>query len=149
MLWVLVAIASAELVVVHALLMFWFPRLAVALSLLSLGSVAWLVSAIRSFPKLPVTLNATILKMRAGRLKGVDVPVERISGLIAHWDAQTLKQSGTLNCALIAYPNVVLTVEPPVMVRRMGRDQSVNAVAHRLDDPAAFARAIQAIGRQA
>jgi hypothetical protein len=44
-----------------------------------------------------------------------------------------------LNLALLSYPNILVELREPLAVRR-GR--MVTAVAHRLDDAAAFERAV-------
>ena len=142
MMWVFVAIASVELVVVHLLVALWRPWVAVILSALSLATIAWLVAAIRSFTTMPVVIDRGRIRLRAGRLKGVEVGLGNVRGLRSSWDAAALRQRGVLNLALIAYPNVVIDLWDPV---RSGR-RAVSTVAHRLDDPAAFVRAIEGLG---
>jgi hypothetical protein len=142
MMWVLVGIASVELVVVHFLLALWWPWLALVLSAFSLATILWLVSAIRSFRSLPVLIDGDRVILRAGRLKGVEISPTNIAGLRGRWDAAALKEPGVFNVALIAYPNVVVDLRAPVSVGR----RTVRSVAHRLDDPAAFAAAIEALG---
>ena len=139
MLWVLVGIASIELVVVHALLALWKPVWAIVLSVATLGSIVWLVAGIRSFRRLPVTLDDETLVMRAGTLKRIVVPVNAVAGLREHWDAAFVKRRTTLNLAMIAYPNVVIDLAVPL---RAGR-RSIEAIAHRLDDRAAFVAAVE------
>ena len=142
MMWVLVAIASVELVVVHFLLALLWPWLALVLSAFSLATILWLVSAIRSFRSLPVLVDGDRIILRAGRLKGVEVAPMNVAGLRGSWDAAALKEPGVFNLALIAYPNVVVDLRVPIPVGR----RTVRSVAHRLDEPAAFAAAIKALG---
>jgi len=59
------------------------------------------------------------------------------------WTAEELKRREVLNLALLAWPNVMVEVDPPVRVRR----RAIGAIAHKLDDPAAFAAAIRALER--
>ncbi len=139
MLWVLVGLASIEFAVVHALLAMWHPIVAILLSAATLASIVWLVAGIRSFRRLPVTLDGETLVMRAGTLKAITVPVDRIAGLRESWDAAFVKRRTTLNLAFIAYPNVVVDLVVPQSTGR----RSIGAVAHRLDDPAAFAAAVE------
>lgn len=137
MLWVLVGLASIELLVVHLLLAHWSRTAAVILSALTFGSIVWLVGVIRSFRRLPVLLTADALVMRAGTLKGVTLPLNDIAGLRQQWGAAAMKRRNVLNLALIAYPNVVIDLRAP----RVGR-RAITAVAHRLDDPVAFTAAL-------
>ncbi|WP_240500055.1 hypothetical protein [Sphingomonas montana] len=133
--WVLLALALIEMIVAHGLVAIWSTRVALWLSLVSLGGVAWIVRLIRSLRTLPPFVSGDVLTMRAGVLGTVAIPVASIAGLRADWSAETLRQRGTLNLGLLAYPNIVIDLLPPVMGRR-GRP--VRAVAHRLDDPQAF-----------
>ena len=139
MMLVFVGLASTELLVVHLLLSHWSRTAALLLSVLSFGSILWLVGAIRSFRRLPVLVTPDALVMRTGTLRSVTVPLADVAGLREHWDAAALKQRNVLNLALIAYPNVVVDLRTP----RPGR-RAVVALAHRLDDPAAFAAALSA-----
>lgn len=142
MMWVFVAIASVELVVVHLLVALWRPWFAAILSVFSLATVVWLIGVIRSFKALPVLIDGERLALRVGRLKGVDVALDNVRGLRSGWDAAALRSPGVLNLALIAYPNVVLDLRQPVACGR----RTIGSVAHRLDDPAAFVRAIEPLG---
>jgi hypothetical protein len=138
MMWVLVAIASVELVVTHVLVgLFAGWWVAAVLSVLTLPSVIWLVSVIASMRRLPVTLDAERLVMRVGTLRLIVVPTASIAGLRREFDRAAVKDGATRNLALIAWPNVMVEVDPPLAGRR-----SIRWVAHRLDDPVAFAEAI-------
>ena len=142
MLWVLVGIASTEFVVVHMLLAMRRPTFAIVLSLVTLASILWLVAGIRSFRRLPITLDDETLVMRAGTIKQIAIPVTTIVGLRNTWDAAFVKRRTTLNLALIAYPNIVVELAVPL---RAGR-RSIEAVAHRVDDRAAFVAAVERLG---
>lgn len=140
LMWVFVAIASVELVVTHLLVALWSPWTALALSAVTLTSVIWLIAVIRSFRRLPVLLDPDRLVMRVGTLRRVDVPRAQVAGLKESWDGESSKHRGVVKLSLIAYPNVVIDIDPPLPTRRGG----VTAVAHRLDDPAAFRTALAA-----
>lgn len=144
MMWVFVAIAATELAVVHFLVALWSPWVALALSMATFGSILWLIAVIRSFARLPVRIADGQLLMRVGTLKQVATPLENVAGLAPSWDATLLKQRDTINLALIAYPNVVVLLRAPVAA---SRGRMVTRIAHRLDDPAAFAAALEALGQ--
>ncbi len=139
-LWAMVCLCAAELAVTHAVLAHWTLWGAVALSTLSLGVIGWLAFGIVSMRRLPVLVNEDELVMRAGRLKGVRVPIVQVRRLRTEWRADELKRRTVLNCALISYPNVLVELTSPLPGRR-----GVLAVAHRLDDPAGFAAALEAV----
>lgn len=137
MLWVFIGLAGIELMVVHALLSHWFPMVALALSALTLVSIAWLIWVILSFGRLPVLIESDTLVMRVGRMKGYRIPLADIEGLRERWTAKELNKRGVANLALLAWPNVWIDLRRPRGCRR------VVAIAHKLDDAAAFRAALQ------
>ena len=144
MMWVFVALASIELLVVHFLLWFWVPTVAMVLSALTIASIIWIVLLIRSFARLPVRLDCERLIMRVGSLRSVELPIDQVAGLRSDFTAETLKERGVLNLALIAWPNIFVELDPPV---KQGRRQ-IRAVAHKLDDSAAFTAALERLLRE-
>jgi hypothetical protein len=143
MMWIFVAIATVETLVVHLLVALWRPWVAAAFSVVSVATVIWLVGAIRSFKKLPVEITDEKLVWRVGRLKTAVVPIDQVRELKTEWTATDLKRRDILNCALIAYPNTVVVLDGPVKAGR----RSVSELAHRLDDPTGFATAIGSLIR--
>ena len=141
MMWVFAGLAGIELVVVHFLVALWDWRVALALSLFSLAGVVWLVRAILSFQRLPVVIGQDrVLRLKAGHLSGIDVPLDEIGAIRSQWESGALKGRGVLNLALIAHPNLLIELRSPV---RRGR-RVILSVAHRFDDPAAFRVALEA-----
>ncbi|MCW4461145.1 hypothetical protein OK349_05450 [Sphingomonas sp. BT-65] len=138
MLWILVGLMVVETAVVHLLVALWSGRAALILSLFSLAALVWLILLIRSFKRRPVLLDSASLTWRIGSLRSLTVPRAQVAGLRPDWTLADLKHAGVLNGALLAYPNIVITLDPPA---RMGR-RTVRYLAHRLDDPAAFAAAL-------
>lgn len=139
--WVFFGLAVIELLVVHLLLGLWRPRVAIIVSIVSASGLLWIAMLIRSFRRLPVRIADGRLVMRAGTLRGVSVPLDQVAGLRASWDAAAVKDRSMLNLALIAWPNVVVDLTSPLPGRR-----AVTAIAHRLDDPDAFAAAVERLG---
>ena len=138
MMWIFVTIATVETLVVHLLVALWRPWVAAALSVVSVATIVWLVTLIRSFEKLPVKIADGLLIWRVGTLRQATVPLENVEGLRSDWTVADVKRRDVLNCAMIAYPNTFVVLNEPV---RVGR-HLVSALAHRLDDPTAFATAI-------
>lgn len=137
--WVLVALCALELLVTHLVVSLLVGRIvAIVLSLASLAAIGWIVAVIASMKRLPVLLDDKVLTMRVGRMKSVAVPVGTIVGLRSGWTAADLKQRSVLQLSLVAYPNIVVDLQTPLPGRR-----GVTTIAHRLDDPAAFATAVQ------
>ena len=137
--WAFACIMAIELVVVHLLASaLWSRTGAAILSLLSLAALIWTILFIRSLKHRPVLVDEEGVTMRLGSLRSVLVPREQVAGVRTGWPGETLKQRGILNLALINYPNVMLDLDPPLRARR----RSIQAIAHRLDDPAGFVAAI-------
>lgn len=143
MMWILVAIATVETLVVHLLVALWRPWVAAGLSVVSVATIVWLVVLIRSFAKLPVKIADGQLIWRIGTLRQTSVSLENVEGLKSDWTVADIKSRDVLNCAMIAYPNTFVVLSEPV---RVGR-RSVFALAHRLDDPTSFATAIGSLLR--
>ncbi|MDT8757862.1 hypothetical protein MZO42_04060 [Sphingomonas psychrotolerans] len=137
--WVFVGLACTELVVVHFLVALWDWRVALVLSLVSLVSVLWLIGVIRSFRRLPVVIGEGRVRLRAGRLKTIDVPLDQVAEIRTQWPGEDLKTREALNLALIAWPNIVIELRTP----RPGR-RAIRRIGHRFDDPAAFQTALAA-----
>lgn len=139
MMWVLVALAGTELLVVHFLLALWRPWVALIVSMLTLPAVIWLIGVILSFKRLPVLIEGDRLVIRVGRLRGHCIPLRAIAGFREHWTAAELKARGISNLALIAYPNIWIDLAEPIV----GRRGPIRAVAHKLDDPIVFRTALE------
>lgn len=140
MLWVLVLLGCGELVVVHLLLALWHPAVALVVSLLTTPMLVWLVLGIRAMKRRPVLIECGRLVMRVGTIRSVEVPLAQVAGLRDSWNAAELKDRRVLNLALVAYPNIVVELNAPLPGKR-----GIVAIAHRLDDPKAFAVAMALI----
>ncbi len=136
MLWVLVGLASIELLVTHLLVSHWFPRVALVLSLASLGLVAWLVRAIVAMRRRPVMIGQDAVLMQVGGFRRVLVPFDAIASVDA---AGNERDRRALNLALVTHPNVMLELREPLH----GRRGEIRRIAHRLDDPAGFIAAVR------
>lgn len=144
MMWVLFTLICLETAVIHGLVALWSGKLALLLSLFSLATLIWLGLFIRSLARCPVRLDADRLVWRCGSLRSLCVPVEAIAGFRSEWDRTLLKSRSSFNAALIAYPNIMIVLDPPVA---MGR-REIHRLAHRLDDPQAFVAALDVILRR-
>lgn len=135
MLWAFVALGLMELFVVHLLLaLLWSMTAALIASLLTLASLAWLLTSIRSLKRLPVTVDDIEVVMRTGSLVEIRVARANIVSLRTNWPDGFLRDRGVLNLALVNQPNLVIDLKEPVV--RRGR--AVTSIAHRLDNPSGF-----------
>lgn len=138
MMWMLLACGMVELLVTHALIAFWNSAVALILSLLTLGALGWLVRVLLLMKRRPVLLGDGRLVMQVGTIRRVDIPIDGIAGLRPSIDMAAMRQRSVLNLALLAHPNTVVDLVAPLPGRR-----GVTTIAHRLDDPAAFAIALE------
>lgn len=138
----LLGLAIAETLVVHLIAVaVWGWRVAIVLGILDLSLVMALIALLRAIRRSPVTIADGLLTMRVGRLKAIAVPLAQVSGLRESWDGAALKRRDVSNMALATWPNVLVELNAPTRFRR----REITAIAHRLDDPAAFTAAL---GRQ-
>lgn len=138
MLWVLLGLICIETAVVHFLVALWSGRAALLLSILGLATLVWMVRFIRSLRHCPVRVELDSLVWPCGSWRTLTVPVDAIAGIRQEWDAGLLKSGTVFNGALVAYPNMLVALNRPLP---MGR-RRIFWLAHRLDDPQAFAAAL-------
>ncbi|MEM1131801.1 MAG: hypothetical protein AAGH53_02570 [Pseudomonadota bacterium] len=142
MIWVILALSAIELLVVHFLLSFWNIWVAYVATALTFISMIWLVRFLLSMPKKPVILSPKEVVMRVGTAKELIIARSNIAGLRESWTGDDLKAKGLVNMALLAYPNIIIDLEQPIMEQRLFRSKQVNAIAHRLDDLPSFHAAL-------
>lgn len=140
--WAMFGLATLEMIVVHFLLFLWSPRVAAAVSLVSLSGILWIALVIHSFKRMPVRIVDGKLILRAGRLRSLTVDLSNVSGIRAIWDRTALTDPDLLNLALIAWPNIIIDFKTPVRSATKWRARDVQSVAHRLDNSAAFIAAL-------
>ncbi|QNE31847.1 hypothetical protein F1C10_07810 [Sphingomonas sp. NBWT7] len=135
----LLVLSSIEIGVGHLVLMHFSRTAALVLMGISLFGLIYLVGLIKSFRYRPILLGPTTLRVRAGFLIDVDVPHAVIASVDTGIAGEVVRAPGTLNAALLAWPNVVLHVDPPVWRHRALRTpRSYDRIAFRVDDPAPF-----------
>ena len=137
----LISISVVEALVVHFLLSFWSPALALILTLLTIAGIIWMIALLRSFKRLPVLVGKDAVTMRVGTLRSLHIPAGQLGGLRLNVSGEDVRKPGVLNLALINHPNVLIDLDPPLASRR----RPIRGVAHQLDDPAGFAAAVQAL----
>ncbi|MCJ8191660.1 hypothetical protein [Sphingomicrobium aestuariivivum] len=144
MLWVFLGLQVVELGVVHLLLMQWSETVAWVMFALTMAGILWFVALIKSIRLKPVLLTDSGIDVRHGLLVDLHVPYDAIARLGESFDVETLKQSDTINCALMSAPNVTMTLARPVaMTGMLGNQRQVMRIALRLDAPELFQLELQ------
>lgn len=135
---VLLSLQAIEIGVVHLLVALWSPKVATILLGLSLAGFLYLLGLIKSFRLRPVLLTPTGVRIRSGLLIDRTIPFDAIAGLEANPAGDVVRDPGTWNVALLAWPNLVLHLRAPIARRGLKPRSSFRAIAFRLDEPAAF-----------
>lgn len=138
MLWVLTGLATLETFAVHLFVALKWPWIGWPLTMLSAASVAWLVSWIRSWRRLPHTLADGVLTLHMGSLRQLAIRLCDIRLVSATVNDTIVKARTCRNLVPVAYPNRVIFLRTPLVGKRQ-----VDAIAIRLDDPAAFDAALR------
>jgi hypothetical protein len=141
MMGVLFGLVAIEATVTHVLIALWSLPAALILSALSLMLALWLAFFIRSLRTRPVALTGEELVWPSGSLRAMVISLSQVARRVDHWTLDGLRREGLFNAALIAYPNIVLELDPPARFRQ----RTIRYVAHRLDDPQAFNAALDAL----
>lgn len=71
----------------------------------------------------------------------MQAPLNGIACVKLDWTLAAIRKDRAFNAALIAHPNIVLELAPPI---RRGK-RVIRYLAHRLDDPQAFNRALDGL----
>lgn len=139
----LLALSAIEVAVYHVFLGHWSRWAAVAMFVLSDLGLVYLVGLVKSFRFRPILLDSDGLRVRAGFLIDVAVPIERIAQVTMAIDGAEIRDPATLNAALLAWPNVVVHLNAPLPHGPAWRRRMCQRVAFRLDDPEPLVRLLR------
>jgi hypothetical protein len=133
-----------EILVVDILVGHWSERAAMVLLAFGLWGALFLIALMKAFRIYPVLLAKDHVRVRAGTLIDVCVPLVSIDRVETAITREALKSTDILDAAILAHPNVVLCLASPIEYRPLfGRARRVVRVAFRLDQPEPFLRALQ------
>lgn len=135
----LLVLQAIEVAIHHLLLAHWSAFAAYVLFVLSDVGLIYMIALIKSFRLRPVLLTPEGVRVRTGMLIDRFVPFAAIAGIETSFDSMLVKDRGTLNAGLLAWPNLVLTLHAPMP----GHRRAITAIAFRLDDPEPFVRALR------
>lgn len=144
MMWVILALSVIELFVVHFIVSFFYPKVAIIISIITLFSIIWLIGFLFSMKRMPVLLGQEKLVMRLGNAVSVTIDRANIAGTRDSWSDESLQTDKVLRLSMIAYPNLVLDLKEPVTYTSFWKKRQTTAIAHRLDNIDAFYRVLRA-----
>jgi hypothetical protein len=141
---VLLGLQLIEILVVHLLVSHWSTKAAWVLFAVSDVGLIYIVGLLKSFRLKPVLLTPEGVHIRTGILIDRFVPYAQIAGLDARLTGAEVKDAGTLNAGLLAWPNLLLRLSDPMPRAGLLRAHApIVAIAFRLDDPEPFARLLR------
>lgn len=140
----LLVLSAIEVAVYHLLLGHWSRTAAVALFVASDVGFLYLVGLIKSFRLRPILLTPQGVRVRAGLLIDRLVPYDAIAKIETGFQSAQIRCPMTLNAALLAWPNILLTLKAPLPRRPLlRRKPPIDRIAFRLDDPEPFVRMLR------
>ena len=137
----LLILSAIEIGVYHLLVGHWSRIGAIVMFVLSDLGFVYLLGLIKSFRFRPVLLMPEGVRVRAGILIDQLVPLDAIVAVESGFTGEEVRDPGTLNTALLAWPNIMLRLDRPMHRRSLlKRREPFNRIAFRLDDPESFIR---------
>ncbi|WP_454278926.1 hypothetical protein [Sphingomonas sp. Marseille-Q8236] len=134
----LLLLSCVEIGVTHLLIAHRNRTLALILFVVSDVSLLYLIGLIKSLRLAPILLTDTGVRIRAGILVDHMIPYAAITAVQANPDGATVRAPDSWNIALLAWPNLLLRLHPPLPPRSCWRRDPMRAVALRLDEPGPF-----------
>lgn len=141
----LLILSAIEVAAYHLIVGHWNRTAAIILFVLSDVGFVYLIGLIKSFRFRPILVTPEGVRVRAGLLIDELVPLDAIAGVDTgpSLSGETVRGPGTLNAALLAWPNVVLRLERPIRRHAVVKRGPFDRVAFRLDDPEPFVRLLR------
>jgi len=139
----LLALSAIEIAVYHLLVGHCSRIATIVMFILSDVGLVYLVGLIKSFRFRPVLLTPEGVRVRAGFLIDQLVPFDAIVAVDSAFIGEEVRDEGTLNAALLAWPNIMLRLDRPLPRRSLLKKRvAFSRVAFRLDDPEPFIRLV-------
>ncbi len=134
----------AEIVAVHLLVSQWSVPAAIVITALSAYAAVWLVGDARARTMRPIVVGESSVRLECGIQMEAVIPVSNIE-MVALSDNEIghIKESDRLNYGAFYRPDVWLAMRSPAEVRTLLGTKHVRAIGVSVDDPKAFATAIQ------
>jgi hypothetical protein len=145
MLWALIAIGLVEIGLVHLFVWHWNRPLALAVGAISLAALLFLVALSLSFRSRPIEMRRGGLRIRAGLLLDIEVPLAEIAFAQSGAAPADYMAGSLLKASLLASPNVIVLLRRDIdLLAPFGRKRRVHAVALAVDEPTRFLMALNA-----
>jgi len=137
----LLILSAIEIAVYHLLVGHWSRTATLVMFVLSDVGFIYLADLIKSFRCRPVLLALGGVRVRAGFLIDRLVPPDAIIAIEGGFTGEEVRDPGTLNPTLLAWPNIMLRSDRPLHRRSLLKKRGPFVrVAFGLDDPETFIR---------
>jgi hypothetical protein len=143
MLYVLLAIASIELFVVHILVSLVSPAVAWVLSAITVAGIIQIATIVRRIKQRPILVTDTGIVIRSAKGFEVDLPWGSITSVKPIGYGPAPSGDNVLGAALLAHPNILVETTRAFTVSRLGRSRSASSLTFRVDEPEAFIGAVR------
>ena len=141
--YVFLALASIELLVVHFLVGLWSATAAWVLSAITLLGGAQIIRIVHRIKHRPTLVTDDALLVRTGDQADLDLPWASIGSVEAIGHGPKPTGPDVLDTTFFAHPNVKITLAEPYVRRKLGRERRVRIVALRVDEPDALINVVQ------
>ena len=91
----------------------------------------------------PTSIDCSRLLVRSGDGTLFVLELKQVSGLKLVAMAPKARGRGVLDATFLSHPNVMLTLAPPLVRRRLGKDRNYDTIILRVDKPDELAKAIR------
>lgn len=133
-----------EIIGVHMLVSQWSIAAACLVMALSVYSVVWLAGDARARIMRPVAIGVDCVRLECGIQMHATIPFADIEKVcFSEDDIRDIEKSDKLNYGTFYQANVWIVSKHPVAVRTMLGEKRVRAIGMSLDDPHAFASALE------
>ena len=137
----LLILSAIEMAVYHLLVGHWSRTATIVMFILSDVGFVYLIGLIKSFRFRPVLLTPEGVRVRAGFLIDQLIPLDAIVAIESSFTGEDVRDSATLNAALLAWPNILLRLDRPMPRRSLLKKRGpFDRITFRLDDPEPFIR---------
>lgn len=147
MLYVLLALGSIELLVVHLLVSLASPAAAWVLSAVTILGVVQIATIVRRVKRRPTLVTGDGLVIRSAKGYELTLPWNRVAAVEPIGFGPEPKGPDVLRASLLSHPNVLVRATEPFTVRQLGLTRTASAAALRVDQPAAFLAAARKLAR--
>ena len=111
---------------------------------LSVYAVVWLAGDARARIMRPVAIGAGYVRLECGIQMQTTIPLSDIDGIcFSEHDLRGITKADKLNYGTFYQANVWIVAKRPIAVRTMLGEKRVRAIGVSLDDPRAFAGALE------